>query len=107
MRSFLTYTLILCAMLANHSLPDAQRLCVRNIGPSKAPDIIRSKTSPDLQQPARGVVIEKVSIQSDPAQSYALYLPSSYTPEKKWPILYCFDPLARGSVPVEAFSCGG
>ncbi|MGH9900597.1 MAG: TPR end-of-group domain-containing protein, partial [Pyrinomonadaceae bacterium] len=32
------------------------------------------------------------------------YLPSGYTPEKRWPILYAFDPLARGRVPVERFS---
>ncbi|HEX8117944.1 MAG TPA: hypothetical protein VF521_11790, partial [Pyrinomonadaceae bacterium] len=40
----------------------------------------------------------------DPAQTYALYLPSNYTPERRWPTLYCFDPLARGAVPVKLFS---
>lgn len=52
---------------------------------------------------SRGVIIERVVCQSNAAQSYALYLPSSYTPEKKWPVIYAFDPVARGRVPVELF----
>lgn len=52
---------------------------------------------------AKGVVIEKVVAASDPSQSYALYLPSAYNPALKSPILYCFDPGARGSLPVARF----
>jgi predicted esterase len=52
----------------------------------------------DLQT---GVVIAKVSSATQPEQSYALYIPSHYTREKKWPIVYVFDPFARGGVPVE------
>jgi len=37
------------------------------------------------------------------AQSYALYLPSNYDPTRRWPILYAFDPGARGRIPVERF----
>jgi dienelactone hydrolase len=40
---------------------------------------------------------------NDPNQSYALYLPSNYSPDRKWPILYAFDPRARGKVPLERF----
>ncbi len=47
-----------------------------------------------------GRVIERVGCQVDPAQTCALYVPSHYTPEKKWPVIYCFDPGARGWVPV-------
>jgi poly(3-hydroxybutyrate) depolymerase len=36
-----------------------------------------------------------------PDQSYTLYLPSNYTPQKKWPIVYAFDPAARGNRPLE------
>ena len=50
-----------------------------------------------------GEVIEKVTCIANAEQSYALFLPSGYTPEKKWPILYAFDPLGRGSVPVKLF----
>ncbi|HYN85061.1 MAG TPA: tetratricopeptide repeat protein [Pyrinomonadaceae bacterium] len=51
----------------------------------------------------RGEVVAKVVAASDPSHSYALYLPASYTPAKKWPILYAFDPVARGAVPVERY----
>lgn len=51
----------------------------------------------------RGVVVEKVACRNDAARTYSLYLPSNYTPEKKWPILYAFDPFARGKIPVEIF----
>lgn len=51
----------------------------------------------------RGEVLEGVILRSDSSQSYALYLPSAYAPERKWPVLVCFDPLARGRVPVERF----
>lgn len=51
----------------------------------------------------RGVVLENVVCQRDDGQSYALFIPSSYTSEKKWPVLYAFDPIARGRVPVDRF----
>ena len=35
----------------------------------------------------------------DESQSYALYLPKAYTPEKKWPILHGFSPAGRGTDP--------
>lgn len=52
---------------------------------------------------ARGAVVDKVICASSPAHSYALYLPKDYNPQRRWPILYCFDPAARGRVPVERF----
>jgi dienelactone hydrolase len=51
----------------------------------------------------KGEVIPRVACTADPSQTYALYLPASYSPERKWPILYAFDPEARGKVPVELF----
>ena len=50
-----------------------------------------------------GKVIEKVAVQSHPDQSYAVFLPAAYTPEKSWPTMFCFDPRARGSVAIERF----
>ncbi|MCZ7648857.1 MAG: hypothetical protein M5U26_26970 [Planctomycetota bacterium] len=50
-----------------------------------------------------GVILPKVVTLHDPAQSYALYIPSYYTPEKKWPILYAFSPNAQGGTPVNLF----
>jgi dienelactone hydrolase len=52
----------------------------------------------DLQT---GVLLPKVVSETQPEQSYALYLPSYYTRAKRWPIFYAFDPGARGSMPVE------
>jgi len=51
----------------------------------------------------QGQIIERVMCEADANQTYALYLPSNYTPEKKWPILYAFDAGARGHLPVERF----
>jgi len=51
----------------------------------------------------RGQVVDKIEVLNDSSQSYALYLPSNYTPDRKWPILYAFDPGARGRVPVDRF----
>lgn len=51
----------------------------------------------------KGRVISQVTCKSDAKQSYALYLPSNYTPQKRWPVLYCFDPAALGTRPVERF----
>jgi tetratricopeptide (TPR) repeat protein len=55
------------------------------------------------QELETGKVLPEVPCREDPEQSYALFLPSSYTPEKKWPILYALDPAARGQVPVDLF----
>ncbi|HEU4713340.1 MAG TPA: hypothetical protein VFS76_17340 [Pyrinomonadaceae bacterium] len=51
----------------------------------------------------RGQIVERIEALNDSSQSYALYLPSNYTPDRKWPALYAFDPGARGRVPVERF----
>ena len=50
-----------------------------------------------------GAIIERVEVQEDPSQSYALYLPPSYARERRWPILYLFDARGRAMVPVEVF----
>ncbi|MCK5057663.1 MAG: hypothetical protein KAT34_13460, partial [Candidatus Aminicenantes bacterium] len=51
----------------------------------------------------RGKIIEKVICAADETQQYALYLPPAYSLEKKWPILFAFDPAARGTVPLKLF----
>ncbi len=50
-----------------------------------------------------GQILETIACASDPTQTYALYLPSAYTAAKRWPIIYAFDPLARGSAPVKLY----
>ena len=44
-----------------------------------------------------------VTALADPSSSYALYLPSAYSPAKRWPLLLVFDPFARGEVSVKLF----
>jgi hypothetical protein len=45
----------------------------------------------------RGQILPKVVCVGQPDRSYALYLPSSYRPDRKWPIVYAFD--SRGIHP--------
>src|SRR5215831_5166647 len=51
----------------------------------------------------QGEIIEQLVCRDDPDQSYALYLPTTYAPDRVWPMLYAFDPGARGGLPVERF----
>src|SRR5262249_35037307 len=50
-----------------------------------------------------GVVVDKVTVQATPDQSYALYLPENYTPQKQWPTVFCLDPRGRGKTALERF----
>jgi dienelactone hydrolase len=61
------------------------------------------QTVAPLPSLATGTVIASVASANDPSQSYALYLPSSYTPTKRWPIIYALDPLARGRLPLDLY----
>src|SRR5881397_653887 len=51
----------------------------------------------------RGQIINEVKCAADPSQSYALYLPSNYTPERAWSLLVGFHPAARGRAMVETY----
>ncbi|HUR58601.1 MAG TPA: hypothetical protein VM029_12890 [Opitutaceae bacterium] len=51
----------------------------------------------------KGRVLETVACGADPTQTYALYVPTSFDASKQWPVLFCFDPGARGKAPVERF----
>ena len=81
------------ALLCTASVANAQQ--------SQAPPANPVKNTEDKFN--RGVVIDKVVSVSDPTKSYALYLPTAYTTTRRFPVLYCFDPMARGTVPVARF----
>jgi hypothetical protein len=53
--------------------------------------------------PAPDTVHGAVATLADASNSYALYLPSGYSPAKRWPLLLVFDPFARGEVSVKLF----
>jgi predicted esterase len=50
-----------------------------------------------------GAVVERLAAQADPGVTYAYYLPKTYTPERKWPVLFVFDPRSRGAAAAELF----
>ena len=50
----------------------------------------------------RGKIIDSVRCR-DPKFTYALYLPSKYSTTAKWPVIYVFDPAARGKLAVSGF----
>ena len=60
-----------------------------------------SATSAQSGAPSAGSLTENLVAASTPSQSYALYLPSGYSSGQRWPIVYAFDPAARGTVPVQ------
>ena len=63
-----------------------------------------ARQNPNTAEPATfraGMVTPRVICDGKPDQSYALYLPSNYSPDRKWPIVYAFDPVARGAYPLE------
>jgi predicted esterase len=49
-----------------------------------------------------GEVNARVAAVKRPEQTYALFLPSGYSEKKQYPVIFAFDPLGRGNVPVEA-----
>ncbi len=59
-------------------------------------------------QPGTDPFLAKVKIDSlleftcssDSTQHYAVYQPTGYTPAKKWPVVYAFDPHADGKLPL-------
>lgn len=61
---------------------------------------VRAQSTDEFE---RGKIVERVATHSDSAKTYALYLPSDYSSSKKWPVLYIFDPVARGAFAVEKF----
>jgi dienelactone hydrolase len=55
------------------------------------------------QDPRRGVIVDDVKCEGDPTQSYALYMPSTYSHDRPWNLLIAFHPGARGRLMVEKY----
>jgi hypothetical protein len=64
---------------------------------------VHGLSSARAQDLPRGAIIDDVKCAADPAQSYALYLPSAYSPDRQWPLLVAFHPGARGRLMVEKY----
>lgn len=54
----------------------------------------------------KGKVVDKVECAATPGETYALYLPSGYTADRTWPVLFVLDPRARGAAAAEKFRAG-
>lgn len=54
----------------------------------------------------RGRIVDKIACAADAGETYALYLPAGYTPDRAWPILYVMDPRSRGILAAERFRPG-
>jgi len=50
-----------------------------------------------------GQIIEKIVCKNDATQNYAMYLPSNYSTEKTFPIIYAFDAHGTGKLPVSKY----
>jgi predicted esterase len=65
-------------------------------------DVSPSQSPADTSIPI-GKVVETVLVQTRPDQSYAAFLPTGYTPDRRWPTIFCLDPRARGRIAIERF----
>ncbi len=50
-----------------------------------------------------GEIIDNVICKNDASQSYSLYLPSTYSSEKMYPVIYAFDPHGVGKYPISLY----
>lgn len=51
----------------------------------------------------RGSVLDTVVSRTDSSQRYAVYLPSAYTIDRRWPLLFLMDPRGRALLPLQRF----
>ncbi len=96
MKSALAILLLCTALPAAAEAPKAAAEPVR---PAAAP-----LPAPELLP--RGKIIAKIPCAGAPGQSYALYLPSGYTTDRAWPVLYVLDPRGRGVLAADRFRPG-
>ncbi|MGI9103251.1 MAG: tetratricopeptide repeat protein [Terriglobales bacterium] len=59
--------------------------------------------SPAVGDIRPGEIVKEVQCRRPPACSYAIYLPSTFTPAKSWPTIFAFDPGGRGDYPVRMY----
>ncbi len=96
--------LVACSVVCGVAPARSAPLTPRPPAAAQTPPPTAVRPSTPAEELPRGRVVETIATLKDPSQTYALYLPSNYTNARRWPVLYCFDPLARGAVPVKLFS---
>jgi len=50
-----------------------------------------------------GVIYDSVYV-TNTDQAYSIYIPSNYSEDKSWPLIFFFDPAARASLPINLYS---
>ena len=51
----------------------------------------------------KGVVIDSLSINDSIAETYTVYLPTAFAPQKTWPVIFVFDTNGRGGRAAQLF----
>lgn len=92
MRYSVCFSMAAILLWSCHSKPSSD--AINNNSPESA----QAKTS--FTAFKKGVVIDSVICNDDATQIYSLYLPSNYDTNRKWPIIYFFDPHGVGYFPV-------
>jgi predicted esterase len=63
--------------------------------------LLAAAASARAQEFVAGQVIDAVVTRADATQSYAVYLPTTFSRTRDWPVIFVFDPGARGRNAVE------
>jgi poly(3-hydroxybutyrate) depolymerase len=92
---FVIFLLCITCLLSCSSNPSDKNSNSSTVTESPAP-------SPKENFPA-GQLLEKIICKHDTSQSYALYLPSGYSPDKAYPVVFAFDPHGTGKLPVSNY----
>jgi len=61
----------------------------------------KKQSRQDDQPLENGKIITNVKCKKNLMHSYALYLPSTFSEDKKYPLIICFDPQGSGTKPLE------
>jgi hypothetical protein len=65
--------------------------------------VLWSASGTRAQEVPRGTIVDEVKCAADATQTYALYVPSTYSPDRPWNLLIAFHPGARGRLMVEKY----
>jgi hypothetical protein len=75
----------------------------RRVGAAAALSVVLRASTILAQNLPRGQIVDEVRCAGDPTQRYALYLPSTYSPDRAWSLLVAFHPAARGRAMVDKY----
>ena len=63
-----------------------------------------SATTSPISNIESGKISDKVFCSNSSIINYALYIPKNYSVDKKWPVIFLFDPHAKGKLPVKNYA---